>query len=189
VCGDDEKVVVRVRELPVTQQVGNTCTPRSLITALKRFYSDEENEATGMQDIDERAEDKDSLWLDSLLKLHDTDRRITVVDNMSMITDDKLHKILLAPLLNELVPDQTSFGLIVNSATAEQDRDARVESSHQMKHWVYFEVILNFNCDRDTEVHFANSQSEMEQGKKRHASLMQAAQTLAEFVSSFFQPA
>ena len=87
--GDEEMLCdIPVLELGVIQQVGNTCTPRALITALESLNSAKELEATGprFKDIDEKTEGEGSAWLETHLDACDVYSRIVVVENLSMIT-------------------------------------------------------------------------------------------------------
>ena len=123
--GDEEVLCdIPVLEIDVIQQVGNTCTPRALITALESLNSAKELEATGrFKDIDEKTEGDGSAWLEAHLDACDVYSRIVVVENLSMITSTSHHHLQLDALLDIFVPTETSFGLIVNTATAEQMDD------------------------------------------------------------------
>jgi hypothetical protein len=61
--GLDVVPFVSVCELDVEQQVGNTCAPRRLITALEGIYCPTELEATSFKDIDQKAKGVGAEWL------------------------------------------------------------------------------------------------------------------------------
>ena len=183
-------VRLRLRRLLLVS-VTSTCTPRALITALESLNSAKELEATGrFKDIDEKTEGEGSAWLEAHLDACDVYSRIVVVENLSMITSTSHHHLQLDALLDIFVPTETSFGLIVNTATAEQMDDAcrrEGETAEELlarqkkwHHWIYLEV--NFDPLQPyyaLQVCYADSQSNMEQGLKRHDVVKAAARDLA----------
>jgi hypothetical protein len=68
---------VAVHELDVEQQVGNTCAPRALITALESMNCPTE------LDIDQRAEGVGAAWIERHLEACDRKQRIHVIDTIS----------------------------------------------------------------------------------------------------------
>jgi hypothetical protein len=76
-----------VCELDVEQQVGNTCAPRALITALESIYCPTELEATSFKDIDQKAEGVGAEWIQPHLDGCDTERRIIVIESVFNIHD------------------------------------------------------------------------------------------------------
>jgi hypothetical protein len=74
---------VAVHELDVEQQVGNTCAPRALITALESMYCPTDLEATSFKNIDQRAEGVRAAWIERHLEACDRKQRIHVIDNIS----------------------------------------------------------------------------------------------------------
>jgi hypothetical protein len=82
-----------VLELDVEQQVGNTCAPRALTTALESMYYPMELEATGFKDIDQQAEGVGEPWFQPHLDTCDIEGCIIVIESISMISDTQHHHI------------------------------------------------------------------------------------------------
>jgi hypothetical protein len=118
--GLDVVAFVSVCELDVEQQVGNTCAPRALITALESIYCPTELEATSFKDIDQKAEGIGAEWLQPHLDACNTEQRIIVIESISMISDTQHYQIQLNALLEIFVSTKTTLGLIVSTATAHE---------------------------------------------------------------------
>jgi hypothetical protein len=173
-----------VYEFDVDQQIGNTCAARALINSLESLYSPGELQGTGFKDIDKNAVEEDSKWIESHLDVCDLEMRIFVVELLPMISDSQNHHLLLYNLLDTFVPNRTTIGLIVGTATAAQldsccggegSNDAAEHARKKLQHWIYMEV----NFDEEPVVYYADSQAGMEQGLKRHGTIEAAAQVLA----------
>jgi hypothetical protein len=79
------------------------------------------------------------------------------------------------------VPTKTTFGLIVRTATA-QEMDTAL-----CKHrWIYLEVNFEDDSSGTPFIYYADSQSEMEQGKVRHDTVEAAANAFAIAVEIVF---
>jgi hypothetical protein len=181
----------------VEQQVGNTCAPRALITALESIYCPTELEATSFKDIDQKAEGVGAEWLQPHLDACDTERRIIVIESISMIADTQHHQLQLTALLEMFVSTKTTFGLIVSTATAHEmdaclgldvqaPEDGSCAPRDKWWHWIYLEVNFEEDLNGAPLVNYADSQSEMEQGKARHDVVEAAARALAEAVAKIF---
>jgi hypothetical protein len=192
VAGNAEvPVVVYVSEFEVIQQIGNTCAARALIAGLESIYSRSElNDMPGFTDIDERAEGEGSSWIEQHLEACDPANKITVIDNLSLITDNQHHHLKLTELLDKFVPTRTTFGLIVSTGTAEGEHECyggprvnqvAARARQHWQHWIYMEV----NFCAAPEVYYADSQSNMEQGERRREVIKAAAQSLAVAVDPY----
>jgi hypothetical protein len=152
--GLDVVPFVSVCTLDVEQQVGNTCAPRALITALKSIYCPTELEATSFKDIDQKAEGVGAEWLQPHLDAYDIEQRIIVIESISMISDTQHHQLYtkqLTAVLKMFVSAKTTSGLIVSTATA-HDLDACLGLDVQAPgdglcaprdkwwYWIYLEV-------------------------------------------------
>jgi hypothetical protein len=184
---------VSVLELEVEQQVGNTCAPRTVITALESIYCQEELRATPYKEINQSEEGVGAEWIQPHLDACDPEQRIHVYDNIDMITNPQHHHLLLTDHIDIFVTTETTFGLIANTATAQLEDaclghaaqvapvDGACVPREKMHHWIYLEV--NFDDLEVPVVYYADSQSDMEQGKKRHDTVEAAALVLAKVVA------
>jgi hypothetical protein len=117
-----------------------------------------------------------------------------MIQSISMISDTQHHQLQLTAILEIFVSTKTTFGLIVSTATAHEmdaclgldvqaSKDGSCAPRDKWWHWFSLEVNVEEDLNGAPLVNYADSQSQMEQGKARHDVVEAAVRALKEAVA------
>jgi hypothetical protein len=96
----------------------------SSLRSIESIYCPTELEATSFKDIDQKAEGVGAEWLQPHIGACDTERRIIVIESISMIADTQHHQLQLTAPLEMFVSTKNTFGLIVSTAATAHEMDS-----------------------------------------------------------------